>query len=149
MNAPLINNNVGNVNVVLFVVLLLGTACFGPQSFRNSTLAQKSNHDHPARTSHERFVSEGSKSGLVFENELVRVRHVTVGAHQKEELRLEGSYIIMLQDFPFEVEIPLQPTPIESQFQRGDFVRLEAGLYPIENPTNRTLEFLSIELKRK
>jgi hypothetical protein len=86
-----------------------------------------------------------SSSGLVFGNDRIEVHHVVVKAHSKLDLKFKGGSIVVLTDFPFRVDLPLTGSTT-TQLSAGDVIRIPAGEYPIENSSEKNLEFLSVEL---
>ena len=86
-------------------------------------------------------------SDLVFENDRIEVHHIVVKPHSSLQLKFKGGSVVVLRDFPFGVDLPLTGSTT-TQFSAGDVIRIPAGEYPLENSSEKALEFLSIELPK-
>jgi hypothetical protein len=112
-----------------------------------ATMAQSnSRHDIASLTISN--ASDRVANQLVFESEAITIRHITLPPDVTGyEYHHPGGSIILLQEYAYKIPIPMSGT-LDGQLKVGDVIQIAAGNYILENPTPKTLDFLSIERKR-
>ena len=119
---------------------------FGPGSI--ITTAQSFNRDSVSASTANSEAADRDANAVVFESDAITVRRITIkpnstGYHYSHP----GGSIILLSEYSFKLPIPLSGE-LDAKLKVGDVIPIEAGDYVFENPTSRSLDFLSIEKKK-